>query len=373
MKTDGSDQNTKGQSGTGQPQPPNGGAEDRARKTLQNQITGMAREFERALPGKIGVERMMRIVMTAILKTPQLAQCEPQSFFGALLQALQLGLEVNTPLGQAYLIPRRKKQNGQYAGWECNFQLGYQGLLELCYRYGKYKRITAEVVYEGDYFEFQYGTMQRLSHIPKGTPDAKPTHVWALYELENGGERFMVWTWEEAMRHGERFSDSFDKEKAWKSPWLSNETSQEEMAKKSVLKSLLKYAPKSVELAMAAISDEQVVIADKFDDSDGAHLRFDLKQIEAPRRDDLMNQINRANGGEREKETVVAHENAAAQVQKPEMANTHGAAAPQGGQSGNVAADGKDGRLFGADEAAALEEQYEREQTARFEGPDFGN
>ena len=87
MKTDGSDQNTKGQSGTGQPQPPNGGAEDRARKTLQNQITGMAREFERALPGKIGVERMMRIVMTAILKTPQLAQCDPQSFFGALAGA----------------------------------------------------------------------------------------------------------------------------------------------------------------------------------------------------------------------------------------------------------------------------------------------
>ena len=251
----------------------------------------------------------------------------------------------------------------------------------MCYRYGKYKRITAEVVYEGDYFEFQYGTMQRLSHIPKGTPDAKPTHVWELYELENGGERFMVWTWEEAMRHGERFSDSFDKEKAWKSPWLSNETSQEEMAKKSVLKSLLKYAPKSVELAMAAISDEQVVIANKFDDSDGAHLRFDLKQIEAPRQDDLMNQINRANSGEREKETVpagngsanAAHENAAAQAQKPETADTHGAVSPQGGQSGNAVADRKAGRLFEADEAAALEEQYEREQTARFEGPDFGN
>jgi recombination protein RecT len=163
MKTDGRDHNTKGQTGAEQQT----SAEDRARKTLQNQIAEMSREFERALPGKIGVERMMRIVMTAILKTPQLAQCEPQSFFGALLHALQLGLEVNTPLGQAYLIPRRKKQGGQYVGWECNFQLGYQGVLELCYRYGKYKRITAEVVYDGDYFDFQYGTMQRLSHIPR--------------------------------------------------------------------------------------------------------------------------------------------------------------------------------------------------------------
>ena len=369
MKTDGSDQNTKGNR-AGQPQ----SAEDRARKTLQNQIAGMAREFERALPGKIGVERMMRIVMTAILKTPQLAECEPQSFFGALLQALQLGLEVNTPLGQAYLIPRRKKQNGQYACWECNFQLGYQGLLELCYRYGKYKRITAEVVYEGDYLEFQYGTMQRLSHIPKGTPDAKPTHVWALYELENGGGRFMVWTWDEAMRHGEQFSDSFDKEKAWKSPWLSNETSQEEMAKKSVLKSLLKYAPKSVELAMAAVSDENVIIANKIDDPDGAHLRFDLKQIEAPKQDDLMSQINRADSGEREKEAVPAGNGSAyvAPENKAKAAAAHDVAVPQGGQSGSAAAGRKDGRLFEADEAAALEEQYEREQAARVNGPDFG-
>jgi len=232
MKTDGSDQNAKAQQ-AGNGQPMNDG--ERARKTLQSQINGMAKEFERALPGKIGAERMMRIVMTAILKTPALAMCDPTTFFGALLQALQLGLEVNTPLGQAYLIPRKKNdKNGRFLYWECNFQMGYQGLLELCYRYrdGKgYKRITAEVVYEGDDFECHYGTSQSLLHIPKFA-STKPTHVWALYELENGGERFVVWSWEEAMKHGEEFSDSFNKEKKWKSPWLAHAATGEEMAKK---------------------------------------------------------------------------------------------------------------------------------------------
>jgi recombination protein RecT len=213
MKTDGSDRNTKG-AGNGNGATEN--AQDRARKTLQSQITGIAREFERALPGKIGVERMMRIAMTAILKTPQLAQCEPTTFFGSLLQALQLGLEVNTPLGQAYLIPRKKTDKNQnFLYWECTFQLGYQGLLDLCYRYGKYKRITAEVVYEGDYFEYQLGTSQMLSHIPAEKTE-KPTHVWALYELENGGVRFMVWTWDCAMKHGKEFADSYNE----KSPGL---------------------------------------------------------------------------------------------------------------------------------------------------------
>jgi recombination protein RecT len=325
----------------------------------------MAREFERALPGKIGVERMMRIVMTAILKTPTLALCEPQSFFGALLQALQLGLEVNTPLGQAYLIPRKKKdRNGNFLYWECNFQLGYQGLLELCYRYGKYKRITAEVVYEGDYFEYQFGTMQRLAHIPNGQKDAKPTHVWALYELENGGERFVVWTWDKAMSHGEEFSDSWDKNKPWQSPWLSNDTSQEEMAKKSVLKSLLKTAPKSVELKMVSYTDGNVVIADKFDDDKGSHLRFDVKQIEAPSQDaqdakNFMDQVNTVTT-EGEKETVPASNGNG----KPAQATT--AAPPQGngGAAPGNATAGKNNTgdgLFRADEGAALQEAYERD------------
>jgi recombination protein RecT len=275
--------------------------EERARKTMQSQITNMAKEFERALPGKIGVERMMRIVMTAVLKTPTLALCEPTSFMGALLQALQLGLEVNTPLGQADLIPRKKNdRNGQFLRWECNFQIGYQGLLDLCYRYleGKgYKRITAEVVYEGDDFDYRYGIEQILSHIPKGLKDANPTHVWALYELENGGQRFVVWTWDKAMAHGEEFSDSWNKDKPWASPWLSNKTSQEEMAKKSVLKSLLKYAPKSVELAEATYADGHAVIADKFEESGGnMRLAFDVKQIAAPDTEtrEFMNKVNGA-------------------------------------------------------------------------------
>jgi recombination protein RecT len=309
MKTNGSDQNTKGGAATGAAAPISD--EERARKTMQASIAGMAHEFERALPGKIGVERMMRIAMTAILKTPTLAMCEPTTFMGALLQALQLGLEVNTPLGQAYLIPRKKNdRNGRFLYWECNFQMGYQGLLDLCYRYGKYKRITAEVVYEGDYFDYRYGTKEFLDHRPEGKPEANPTHVWALYELENGGERFVVWSWAEAMAHGEEFSDSFSKDKPWASPWLSSKTAQEEMAKKSVLKALLKYAPKSVEgqIESAAYSDGRTVIAGKIDDGGNMKLSFDVKQIAAPDTEtqEFMNNVNGTGQKPEEAETVPA-------------------------------------------------------------------
>ncbi|MDR2535104.1 MAG: recombinase RecT [Treponema sp.] len=277
MKIDGSDRKTAASA-------PGGKAEDKTR-TLKQQISGMAAEFERALPGKIGTERMTRIVMTAILKNPSLALCEPNSFFGAVLQSLQLGLEVNTPLGQAYLIPRRKNDpKGGGVRWECNFQMGYQGLLDLCYRYGKYRRITADVVYQGDSFEYQYGSSQFIRHIPKGS-GRNPTHVWGLYELENGGVNFSVWTWETCMRFAEQFSDSFDKDNPWKSPWTANEFSSEEMAKKSVLKNLLKYAPKSVEMSLAFSADGHAIAADKDDIVAGQY--FSVKQIESPNQDDL--------------------------------------------------------------------------------------
>lgn len=195
-----------------------------------------------ALPKTITADRMARIAMTAITRNPKLAACNTQSFFGALLTAAQLGIEVNTPLGQAYLIPY---------GTQCQFQMGYQGILDLAYRSQQYKRIKAVVVKEGDSFSYSYGLNPSLEHVPTGT--GEPTHVYAVYELTNGGGDFEVWTWEQVMEHAKKYSQSFGaKESSWK-------TAKEEMAKKTVLKALLKYAPKSVELAEAVVSDEGII------------------------------------------------------------------------------------------------------------------
>jgi recombination protein RecT len=359
MKTDGSNQNAKGTAPVAAANPLS--EEERARRTMQAQISKMAKEFERALPGKISVERMMRIVMTAILKNPTLAMCEPTSFMGSLLQALQLGLEVNTPLGQAYLIPRKKKdRNGNFLYWECNFQIGYQGLLDLCYRYGKYKVITAEVVYEGDYFDYRYGTRQFLEHRSEGKKGARPIYVWALYQLENGGERFVVWPWERVMEHGEEFSDSFNKDKPWASPWLSSETSQEEMAKKSVLKALLKYAPKSVEgrIEAAAYTDGHAVVADKFEEGGNMKLAFDVEPLATPEMQATMNPINGAeepepvswgNAGESMRAATAEHQQAGVSV----LQNTP---PPQAAGNGSTH---RHGALFPADEAEDLEGSVE--------------
>ncbi|GHT52941.1 hypothetical protein FACS1894106_2770 [Spirochaetia bacterium] len=354
MKTDGSDKKTQ-----------DGAEKEDPAKGLKKQIQQMASQFENALPNKIGVERMMRIVMTAILNNPKLAMCEPNSFFGALLQSLQLGLEVNTPLGQAYLIPRwNKKLYNNKGGYECHFQMGYQGMIELCYRSGKYRRITAQVVCDGDIFDYDDGDNHHIKHIQRFKTE-KPIFVWALYELENGGFDFAVWPWEKVMRHAEEFSEAYDEDKGkWSfSAWSSNDESKESMAKKTMLGKALRYAPKSVELIQALAADENTVIARPVNEGGEMKFQFDVEgppMIEAPDQGakDFMNKVN--NGAGAKAEDAAAETTAQGEPEKVPVQSTAAKPKPKAAASS----------LFPKDEDEALAEQYEQQQGG-IEPPNF--
>jgi recombination protein RecT len=336
MKTDGSDRSTG-----------NGSAEQP--KTLRQKLLLMVGEFERALPDKIGVDRMMRIAMTAMQKTPHLEECIPESFFGALMTALQMGLEPNTPLGHCYLIPRFNDKKKIYI---CNFEMGYQGLLELAYRTGVYRYIQAEVVYQGDDFKYSYGTSRHLNHNPNWKTQ-NPIYVYAIYEIQNGGMNFSVWSWEAIMAHAKQFSESFNSKY---SPWQSNQTSKEEMAKKTVLKALLKYGPRSVEVAsdiIRATSVDGVTVNARNDNSSKEstiHFEVEYPAIEAP---DETNRVPR------QKAPVAEAADKADEDKESEPVSRPAAGARQG----------KKDALFPRDEEEAMEDQYQRSQT----GPNFGN
>lgn len=112
-------------------------------KTLKDYVKQYENQFAKALPKVITPERFTRIALTALTQTPKLQDCSPSSFMGALLTAAQLGLEPNTPLGQAYLIPY---------GSRCQFQIGYKGMMDLAHRSGEVKNIDAHIVYANDEF-----------------------------------------------------------------------------------------------------------------------------------------------------------------------------------------------------------------------------
>ena len=68
---------------------------------MKQLMTKMAKEIEAALPSMISSERFQRVALTAFSNNPKLQQCEPMSFIAAMMESAQLGLEPNTPLGQA--------------------------------------------------------------------------------------------------------------------------------------------------------------------------------------------------------------------------------------------------------------------------------
>jgi recombination protein RecT len=350
MKTDGSDQNQKGQTSTAVAKATN------PVKTLREQVEKMMPEFQKALAGKITPERFMRITVTAIQQAPKLAECSQISFFGALMNSCQLGLEPNTPLGQAYLIPR---WNGSKKRLECNFQLGYQGIINLATRTKQYKRIGAEIVYEGDEFRWEYGKNADLYHKPCGNTD-KPTHVYAEYELTNGGYVFKVWTWAMVMNHAEQFSESFNK---GFSPWKTNQESQEAMAKKTVLVNLLKYAPKTVEVAEAVNSDEHTLNMRTVNDGQTSFVTYDIDTPASPA--DTFPESESQEEREKQKDEVEPSQ----QTTGGEIRNLW-----QRGGNGNNNADITPRRrasgLFSKSEEDELEEGYMRQQE-RVEAPDF--
>lgn len=215
---------------------------------MQGYITQMKGEIEKALPSVITPERFTRIVMSALSTNPKLAETTPQSFLGAMMTAAQLGVEPNTPLGQAYLIPYF---NGKARAMECQFQLGYKGMIDLAYRSGEVSTIQSQVVYQNDDFDYSFGLEPTLRHVPAKSDRGEPTHVYAVWRTKDGtGYGFEVMSMDDVREHAKKFSKSFGS-----GPWQTN---FEEMAKKTVLKKALKYAPMKSDFVRGMAQDGTV-------------------------------------------------------------------------------------------------------------------
>lgn len=229
-------------------------------------MKSMESQIKNALPKHLTVERMMRVAMTAYSSNPKLRECDPRTIIAGVMQGAQMGLEVNTALGQAYLIPFKNNKTNQM---EAQFQTGYRGELSLAYRSGLFKSIMAYSVYPNDDFEYQLGLEQKLKHVPARSPDGEPIYYYAVYKTTTGGEAFYVMSREQVDAHAKKFSMAY--QKGWTSPWKSDFDS---MAKKTCLKQLLNYAPKTIEYERAfsadgsiktEIQEDMTLVENKFD------------------------------------------------------------------------------------------------------------
>lgn len=199
-------------------------------------IRTMQPEIERALPKHMDADRMARLLLTAVRQTPKLAQCDPQSFAGAVLTASALGLEPNLS-GEAYLIPY---------GRECQLVLGYQGLVKLFWQHPLAAHIDAQAVYANDDFDYAYGLDPFLRHKPALGERGDVVAYYGVAALKTGAKTFVVLSPEQvrALRGGkEGPSGKIADPMRW-------------MERKTVLRQLFKTLPRSTDLNHALASDE---------------------------------------------------------------------------------------------------------------------
>jgi recombination protein RecT len=240
---------------------------------LVSKLSGekMKKQFATACPThlKVNAERYVRQFCTQIRLNPKLAECEQSSLVGAMMTGTALGLDPSPSLGEFYIIPYENRRRGLV---EAQFQLGYKGMVALAYR-GGVKRFEAHAIHEKDHFDYSLGMTPRLEHKPylsgsRGNAIA----YYAIALLPSGETVFEIMSRPDVEAHAKRYSRSYND-----GPW---KTEFDEMAKKTVAKSLFKWIPKSTEFSVAISKDGGVARIDGDIRSSDDVLDADVRYVE---------------------------------------------------------------------------------------------
>lgn len=190
-------------------------------------------EIIRALPSHVTPDRFIRVMLTALTKTPKLMECTQESVMRCMMDCSALGIE---PDGRrVHLIPYGK---------ECTLIIDYKGLVELVRRSGNVTSIRAEHVCENDEFSWENGVLNH--RIDWRKPRGEIQAVYAEAKLASGETQTAVMTREEV--EGIRKRSKAGSSGPWVTDWG-------EMAKKTPLRRLVKLLPLSADIAEAIDRD----------------------------------------------------------------------------------------------------------------------
>lgn len=233
--------------------------------TIKDMIENQASQIALVVSGSTPKERQQRaekfgrICFTAVRNTKHLSECSIESLAAAMMTSAQLGLEPNTPQGLAYLIPYKTKR-----GYECQFQVGYKGLLQLAYRSGMVQSMTSDIVYrsevEAGLFRYTKGACPNIVHETDLLGDYRQGEIVAAYAActLKGGQTIMRVIDRNDVERAKRTSSSYkaahDYNKPDMSPWNTN---PESMWMKTAIKRLAAWMPQVEILNLAAYEDSR--------------------------------------------------------------------------------------------------------------------
>ena len=218
-----------------------------AEQTVQEMIRSSWSAIAASLPDTMDSKRFARLVFNAVRKTPRLAEATSTSMVGAVLTASALGLEIGLN-NEAHLVPYKRTTKDKSREWvEAQLIVGYGGVVKLFQQHPAARGVTTGWVGKNDRFDFAYGTAAFLDHKPAFGDRGEPVAFWAAYELANGTRDFLVLDPATVAKLRDKPLDE-KRDVADPEHW---------MERKTVLKQVLKLAPKSTKLQWAMAVDEK--------------------------------------------------------------------------------------------------------------------
>lgn len=219
--------------------------------TVKNQVA-------MALPRYITADRMLRICVTSINRNPSLAACSTESLLSSIMQAAQMGIEVDGRHG--HLIPRWSSKKNCY---EATFQPDYKGIVALVRRSPEVQDIYADVVCEHDVFKITKGLHRDLVHeIDIRADRGAIIGAYGVIQYRGGVSSF------EFMARKEIETQHRDRSESWKAhvskgydtPWKTDEG---EMYKKTAILRVSKLADISPDVYERLNADTEIPINDR--------------------------------------------------------------------------------------------------------------
>lgn len=242
-------------------------------------------------PRYLQPERIMRLYVNVVNRTPDLMKCDAKTVLGAFMTTTALGLEPNTVQQLAWLLPyrRRMKVGNQWIdGYECQYQIGARGFVTLYYRNPQVLQVTAGAIHEGDHWKHMKGSNSFLEYAEAMANRGPLIGSFSHVKFRDGGESACVLPLDEIYKIRERSetyralvgrvekaSDDKERQTAEKklaeTPWMMWE---DEMATKSATKRHAKLLP-------IAASDSALMAASEIDGR-GDVRKIDLRSMADP-------------------------------------------------------------------------------------------
>lgn len=190
-------------------------------------------------------------VLQVVNNSDYLAKADPYTILNAAATAAAMDLEINQNLGYAWIVPYKDGKSGKVLA---QFQMGWKGFVQLAQRTGSYVQLNAIEVYENQFRGFNRLTEEIDANfsIP-GT--GKIVGYAAYFKLANGFYKMLYWTTEEVQKHAKKYSKTYGKSSTgWNDPEMFPA-----MAKKTLIKNILKWGPLSIEMRQASKFDQAVI------------------------------------------------------------------------------------------------------------------